>query len=102
METPPFLVEQFAAEHKMSTTMAKRVLYLQGLDTTSRKVVEVAVMLGVAPSTLKELARKLLMDFADYRPYAKRRDAGEKVLPFKADIHKPASELPMFGGQLAA
>lgn len=77
--------------------MAKRALYLQGLETTSLRVGEVAHKLGVEPNTLKRLARKLVVDFSDYRPYAKRRDAGENVEPFIADIHAPASGLPLFG-----
>lgn len=97
METPPFLIDQFAAERKLSRQMAKRALYLQGLDTSSLKVGDVASKLGVDKKTLQALARKLVVDFSDYRPYAKRRDGGEAVAPFTTDIHAPASGLPLFG-----
>lgn len=101
METPPYLIGQYAAEHKLSATMAKRALYLQGLDTSSRKVNDTARLMGLAPATLKAVARKLIIDFSDYRPYAKRRDAGEVVGPTSRDIHRPASELPIFGSASA-
>lgn len=97
METPPYLVDQYAAERAISPMMAKRLLYLEGLDTTTRKVGEVARMLGLEPATLKAVARKLIIDFSDYRPYAKRRDAGEVMGESLRDIRRPASDLPLFG-----
>lgn len=97
METPPYLVDQYAAERGISPMMAKRLLYLEGLDTKARKVGDVAGMLGLEVATLKAVARKLIIDFSDYRPYARRRDAGEEVVPKLREIRAPANGLPLFG-----
>lgn len=97
METPPYLVEQFAAERGISADMAKRLLYLGGVDTANRKVSEVAQMVGVSVDSMKRVARRLIIDFADYRPHARRRDKGEEVAPRLAETRAAPDGLPLFG-----
>jgi hypothetical protein len=99
METPPFLVDQLAAERSVSTMMARRALYLKGLADRGCSLKEASDALGIASSGVRELCRTFLIDLANYRPYAKKRDAGEAVSPKSRDIHKPAHELPVFGSQ---
>jgi hypothetical protein len=98
METPAFLVDQLAAERSVSTTMARRALYLKGLADTGCSLREARDKLGLAKTGVQSLCRKFLIDLTDYRPYAKKREKGETVAPASRNIHQPATSLPIFGG----
>jgi hypothetical protein len=101
METPPFLVDQLAAERSVSTTMARRALYLKGLADRGCTIGEATEALGLVKSGVQQLCRKFAIDLSDYRPYAKRRERGEIVGPKSRDIRKPAHELPIFADRAA-
>jgi hypothetical protein len=97
METPPFLIDQLAAERKVSRFTARRALYIQGCAAEGRTVRDVAQAMRIAPEGIKRLARRFLIDFPDYRPFAKKRDAGEEIAATSRNIHEPADGLPLFG-----
>ena len=101
METPAYLIGQLAAERGVSPNTAKRVLYLRGLAAEARTTRDVADVLGLAPATVKDIARRFMIDLADYRPYARRRDAGEVIPERSRNIHMSADHLPLFGGKPA-
>lgn len=96
MDSPPFLLEQYARQRGMSPNMAKRAMMLQGFAAEGRKVADAARAAGVGVDTAKSIARKLILDFPDYRPYARLEAKGEpRPAPFiRADL--PAHELPLF------
>lgn len=97
MESPRYLIGQMAAERGVSANAAKRALYLQGLSTQGRTIAYAAEALGVARSTVKVLARRFMIDFADYRPYASLEKKGlQRPGPKTRNIHAPAEALPIF------
>lgn len=97
MDSPPFLLDQYARQRGMSASMAKRALMLEGYAAEGRKLSECANSLGIAVSTAKSIARKLVIDFPDYVPYARLVDKGEpRPAPYRR-ADKPASDLPLFG-----
>jgi hypothetical protein len=97
MDSPPFLLDQYARQRGLSASMAKRAIMLQGYAAEGRKLADSATAAGMSVSSAKRIARKLILDFADYRPYAKLEEKGEpRPEPyFRAD--RPAHELPLFG-----
>lgn len=102
METPAFLVDQLAAERSVSAAMARRAIYLKGLAADGRSLGEAVGALGIAREGVKRLCRRFMIDLSDYRPYAKKRDAGEQISAASRNIHEPATALPIFGGRKAA
>lgn len=97
MESPRHLIEQTAKERGVSENSAKRALYLQGLSGQNRTVSYAANALRVKPSTIKLIARRFMIDLADYRPYASMEKKGlPRPEPKKLDIHQPATALPLF------
>lgn len=97
MDSPRHLIGQVAAERGVSENSAKRALYLTGLSGQERTVDYAAQALGVAPSTVKLIARRYMIDLADYRPYAGMEKKGlPRPSPKSRNIHKPSSELPLF------
>jgi hypothetical protein len=97
MESPRYLIGQAAAQHGVSANQAKRALYLQGLSADARCVKDAAKALGVSTDTIKTIARRYMIDFIDYRPYASLEKKGQpRPCPKIIDIHRPASALPIF------
>lgn len=98
MDSPKHLVGQAAAERGVSANQAKRALYLEGLSGQERSVKYAAEALGVEPATIKTLARRFMIDFTDYRPYAALEKKGlPRPGPKTRNIHLPAADLPIFG-----
>lgn len=99
MQSPRHLSGQSAAEHGVSPNQAKRALYLQGLGEDHRSVKDATKALGVSSDTVKTLARRYMIDFTDYRPYASFEKKGlPRPAPKVRDIHLPAAALPIFAG----
>lgn len=97
MESPRLLIEQVAKERGVSFNSAKRALYLEGLSGQNRSVSYAAKALGVQSSTIKMIARRFMIDLADYRPYAGMEKKGlGRPGPKSRDVHLPASGLPLF------
>jgi len=100
MESPRLLIEQVAKEHGVSTNSAKRALYLEGLSSQNRTVKYAADALRISPSTVKMIARRFMIDLADYRPYARLEKKGlERPGPRKQDVNQPIAGTPLFGAQ---
>lgn len=99
METPPFLIDQLAAERGVSANSAKRALYLQGLADRGCTVSEATAALKIASEGVKRIARRFMIDLTDYRPYAKRRDKGEEIAPKSRDIHQGVNGTALFRNQ---
>jgi hypothetical protein len=81
MDNPDRMFSQIAAEAGVSPHKAKQALYLYGLAQQGRSISYAASLLRRKPEVVKKIAREFLIDLADYRPFAKRRDKGEEILP---------------------
>lgn len=97
METPAYLFDQFAKSRGLSRSMAKYGLMMQGFAEQGRSLKECVSSLRIAKSSAQKIARRLMIDFPDYRPYAALEKKGEaRPAPFfRPDL--PASDLPLFG-----
>lgn len=97
MDSPPYLFDQYAARHGLSKGMAKCALLLKSYADEGKRLWEAEELLGISHSSAQRIARKMLIDFVDYRPYAALEKKGEpRPLPGQRDIAKPASDLPLF------
>lgn len=75
------LFDQVAAEAGVSANRAKLAVYVMGLASAGRPLAEVAKGLRRKPDTLKVLAREFMIDFTDYRPFARDEKKGERPEP---------------------
>lgn len=96
MDNPEYHVEQFAKRHGLSKQMSLRATLLRGYAEQGKPIAEAAKLVGVAKSTAQKVARILIIDFSDYRPYAAKEKRGEErpwplILP-----DNPATNLPLF------
>lgn len=96
MDNPEYHVEQFAKRHGLSKQMSLRATLLRGYADQGKPIAEAAKLVGVAKSTAQKVARILIIDFSDYRPYAAKEKKGEArpaplILP-----DNPATNLPLF------
>lgn len=96
MDNPEYHVGHFARQHGLSKTMSLRATLLRGYAEQGKPIQEAAILVGIAKSTAQKVARLLIIDFADYRPYAAKEKKGEdRPAPFvRAD--NPAISLPLF------
>jgi hypothetical protein len=76
MDSPPYLFDQFAKMRGISKEMAKRGLMMQAYADEGRTFAWSVSSLGIAKATAQRLARKLMIDFPDYRPYAEKERKG--------------------------
>lgn len=81
MENIGRLFSQVAAEAGVTENRAKLAVYLFGLGNQGKTIGQAAALMRRKPSTIKTLARDFMIDFADYRPFAKERDKGADVEP---------------------
>lgn len=81
MDNPGRLWSQVAAESGTTANRAKLAVYLHGLSEQGRTLEHAATLLRRKPETVKVLARDFMIDFSDYRPFAKARDKGEIIEP---------------------
>ena len=81
MDNPGKLLGQIAAEAGVTNNSAKVAIYLLGLARDGRSLDYAAKSLRIEPETAKRYARDFLIDFADYRPFARERDKGVSVEP---------------------
>ena len=96
MDNPEYHVEQFARRHGLSRQMSLRATLLRGYADQGKPIDEAAKLVGIAKATAQKVARLLIIDFTDYRPYAAKEKRGEdRPSPF---IHSdnPATNLPLF------
>lgn len=96
MDNPEYHVEQFAKRMGLSKQMSLRATLLRGYADQGKPIAEAAKLCGIAKSTAQSVARKLIIDFSDYRPYAAKEKKGEeRPAPF---VHpdNPAVNLPLF------
>jgi hypothetical protein len=70
------MFDQVAKEAGISANRAKVAVYLAGLAKDGRTLSDAAVSLRRSPTTVKAFARDFMIDFPDYRPYARERDKG--------------------------
>lgn len=97
MDNPPYLVDQFAAQCGLTANMAKRSMLLKAYAEEGKSIKEAAELIGISRSSAVSIARKMIIDFHDYRPYAAKEKKGEgRPDPFFRDIARPSSELPLF------
>lgn len=76
MENPNLLFSQFAAECGISTTLAKRGLMMKAYAEAGKPLSHAAKMLKLSDANAKAIARKLMIDFSDYRPFSRIEKAG--------------------------
>ncbi len=97
MESPPYLFDQFAARHGLSKGMAKCAMLLRSYAEQGKPLYMAEQLVGISHSSAQRIARKMLIDFVDYRPYAALEKKGQpRPTPGQRNIAKPASELPLF------
>ena len=97
MDNPPYLVDQFAAQYGLSANMAKRSFLLKTYAAEGKTIKDAAKLVGISRSSAVTMARKMVIDFPDYRPYAAKEKKGEsRPDPFFRNIAQPASGLPLF------
>lgn len=97
MDSPPYLLDQYAKARGLSANNAKRALMLTAFAADGRAIVESARALKVSAAVAKMIARKFLIDFPDYRPYSGLEKKGlPRPLP-RIRQDRDASELPLFG-----
>jgi hypothetical protein len=70
------LFDQVAAEAGVSANRAKLAVYVMGLASAGRSLADTANALRRKPDTVKVLARDFMIDFPDYRPFARDELAG--------------------------
>lgn len=97
MESPPYLFEQFAKKHGLSKEMAKKALLLKAYSEEGKTIRQSASLVGIAVDSAKRVSRKMLIDFTDWRPYARLEKLGQKrPSPGQRDIAMPVKDLPLF------
>lgn len=102
MDSPPYLMDQFAKSRGVSKAGAKRALMMQGYASDGRTLKDAMAGLGIAKSTAQMLCRRFMIDFPDYRPYAARERKGEaRPKPYhREDL--PVDGLALFSGTVPA
>lgn len=97
MDSPPYLFDQFAKTCGVSTAMAKRAIMLKGFAAEGRSLHHTCQSLDIPKASAQKLARRFIIDFSDYRPYAaKERKGIARPDPYSRDVMLPASGLPLF------
>lgn len=96
MDNPEYHVEQFARRHGLSKQMSLRATLLRGYADQGKRIGEAAKLVGVAKSTAQKVARTLIIDFADYRPYAALEKKGLPRPAPTVRADNPAINLPLF------
>ncbi|BAK66863.1 hypothetical protein SLG_21880 [Sphingobium sp. SYK-6] len=97
MDSPPYLFDQYAKRHGLSFEMAKRALLMRSYADQGKKIKEAASLVGISLNSAKTVARRMLIDFADWRPYARLEAKGlDRPQPGERNIAQPANELPLF------
>ena len=81
MENTGRLIGQIAAEAGCTAHKAKIGLYLRDVAAQGRSLQQASALLRKKPATVKTLAREFMIDFSDYRPFAKERDKGAIIEP---------------------
>lgn len=97
MECPPYLFDQYAKTCGVSSLMAKRALLLKGYSDAGQSLAHAIKALRISKEAAQKLARRFMIDFPDYRPYAAKEKKGEaRPHPYQRDVMLPASGLPLF------
>lgn len=97
METPPYLSDQHAKEHGITNANAKRALMLRGFSEQGKTLSYSAEQLHISRQHAQRIARRFIIDFSDYRPYAlKERKGLPREMKPKRNISLPAANLPLF------
>ncbi len=77
MDSPSRLWSQIAAESGISANRAKLAAYVTDLAKDGRSLVQAAQSLRRSPETMKKLSREFMIDWPDYRPFARLEEKGE-------------------------
>lgn len=97
MESPPYLVDQYAKARGINTLTATRGMMLAALAGDGRTLADSYAQMHISKAIARTICRRLLIDFPDYRPYARLEAKGlprpEPVV--RADLS--ADGLPLFG-----
>ncbi|MXP42963.1 hypothetical protein [Allopontixanthobacter sediminis] len=76
MKNSSKLFSQIAAEAGCTPNKAKTAAFLFGLSEDGSTIDRAARLLCMKPNTIKVYAREFLIDFADYRPFARDEKSG--------------------------
>ncbi len=96
METPPFLIDQYAAARGVNALTAKRAIMLTGYAEDGRLLEEAQAAMHVSKATARTVCRRFLIDFPDYRPYALLEKQGKpRPVPQVREDEAPHG-LPLF------
>lgn len=96
MESPPYLVDQFARSRGVSAISAKRALMMQAFAAEGKTLASTIKALRISKDTATTIARRFMIDFSDYRPYSSLEKRGQpRPMPFqRADL--PVDGLALF------
>ena len=72
------LISQVAATQGCTPNKIKIALYLNGLAGQSCTVDRAAALMRMKANTIKKYSREFMIDFADYRPFAKLEEKGKQ------------------------
>jgi len=96
MESPAYLVDQFAKSRGVSANNAKRAMMMQTYAEEGKSLTATVHALGISRDTGMMICRRFLIDFPDYRPFASKEKKGEaRPEPYIREC-APASGLPIF------
>jgi hypothetical protein len=97
MDSPPYLVDQFAKMRGVNAVNAKRALMLTAYAESGKKLSEARRLLRISEDVARLVCRRFMIDFPDYRPYAALEAKGQpRPQPFVRQDRTPDG-LPLFG-----
>lgn len=96
MDSPPYLLDQYAKARGITAANAKRAIMLHAYADEGRPLADAIKALRISKYTARVLARRFLIDFPDYRPYAALESKGEPRPAPKVRADQPAQTLPLF------
>lgn len=77
MDNVGILINQAAAEVGVTPQKARLAIYLTQLSEAGRTTEDAARLLRCTKGTVEKKCREFMIDFVDYRPFAKLEKAGK-------------------------
>lgn len=77
MDSPSRLWSQIAAESGISANRAKLAAYVTDLAKDGRSLAQAAQAVRRSPEVMKKLSRDFMIDWPDYRPFARLEEKGQ-------------------------